>query len=277
MKFSELLTQGIEEDIQKDGYTRYMIRYFDKFKKPMLVGVSTVDHITEMTVYDTNFPEVKKEQLEDFKNALLTTHFAYNSYDFAVEPVAYLRSAVSDKKAVIQNVSVSTDYERKGLGSFLVDAIQDYYAKTNHVSTVGGVKYIMAAPSIINEETSYKNKLERKTGKFGELLSHARSKVMGKQNSKVSENFLLKNNFTLSGNQLGGAIKPILSDREIISDELLKEGFEKAQRPQVIDVMGEIVNLDNCNYGFRKNGMSGEEIEYFTGLKAEDIELYDED
>ena len=32
MKFSELLTQGIEEDIQKDGYTRYMIRYFDKFK-----------------------------------------------------------------------------------------------------------------------------------------------------------------------------------------------------------------------------------------------------
>lgn len=237
MIFKKLIDDNKTRDNKTLGYTRYIVEYFKEFDKPLVVSVATENNVSILSVYDTNFQTVGNANLKDYKAATKTLHFNPDSYDFEVSknPIATLTSTVADRKAVVQKIFVDDNYAKKGLGTYLLQLIQDYYKKSNYIGDDNGRKTIMVACNNFDR----KEKPEKESKKITLLMEHARIK-----SDRNFRNFLLENKFNVTGDPIYHAEKPIISDRHLIKSDLLND----VDKEPLVQLFGEVVELDSVNY-----------------------------
>lgn len=248
MNFREFSDKNIVIDKESKTYTRYLTYKNRKLNKIMLVSLTTNDKgAVSIRIYPTDLnsritcAKVLDKRLVDASDREILK-IVENSGDFNVDenPVCELHSTVFDKKAVIQGVDVSPKYQRKGIGSYALQLVQDYYAKTEHIG-IHDTKEICASKNVENEEFVYQTKLENSLGGFGKWLAKSRSKILGNTGGiKAYIEFLKKNDFYCEANTFQLPKKNIYHKRNIISEALLDEN----NCPKVIQCYDEIIDID---------------------------------
>lgn len=250
MKFKDLCYLNEINDEESGTYTRYIVDINKKINEPVLVSLTTDGKgKAEIKIYKTDLSEsaplgefLNKKTDKEYSGAIIQAYIL-NGGDFNIvdKPITEMSSAKFGKNAIINSLHTEDKYCRKGLGSYALNVVQDYYKKTNHIDGNNDIKRIYVARSGFDDSAVYANSVERKMGSFGDLLAHARAKVSGKNSDRAYLTFLDKNNFRVHKHPYCLPTKPIISDRKIISTELLDE----ENRPAVIQCMGNIVHLQN--------------------------------
>ena len=249
MNFSEFIKRNAKEDNATGSYTRYVLAYSEKLDMPVVVELKNKDHVLKINLYETDLPTRKRGiKFEDYANDIMTKYFENTEEDFEIgeEPVAQLSSTMFGNKPVIQTVSVIDDkeYVRKGLGTYMLRLAQDYYAKTLLGGEDNYQDRIYAAKNNYDRHTVYQTRLERKLGKVGAILSHARAKVQGPQPNIAFNTFLARNGYNVI-DHVGQIPYKNLRIRNEFDNSLLND---EEKRP-LIDVFGEVVDLtDKITY-----------------------------
>jgi hypothetical protein len=245
MNFKDLCYINKKNDEQSNSYTRYLIEYNKKMKEPLLVSFTSGPiGQTQIKIHKTDLASrVDLKNVDDISYImpLLNAYFAYGC-DFIVDdmPISKLSASRFGSDAVITDVSTEDEYCRKGLASYSVELIQDYYKKKSITGKMNKNMQVFAARNNFNDEVVYANPLERRLGSFGSLLAHANSKLAGNRRDRVYNAFLYKNNFRVSNLSYEMPRKSIISDRMIISSELLDE----ENKPAMLQCGDEIISLD---------------------------------
>lgn len=246
MFFREFVKNNKEDDIQNDSYTRYLVMYNYKLHMPILIEIKSNNNDLSISIYDTDLPIAVDEQLVDgsYKSLLKTEYFSDDGLDFSVhdQPISSLTSSVFAGKPVIQIVQTKDEFARKGLGSLLLQLAQNYYDKCG-IFDYEKEKRIYACKNNYPDNLVYANKIERRLGVFGDVISHTKAKVLGPQQDKAYSKFLEKNNFNCETSPYQMPNKLILRKRNLISSEL----FDEQNKPDIVQCLGDLIDISSIH------------------------------
>jgi len=242
MKFSEFILNNHELDMENSTYTRYMLNYNHKLDIPILVAfTSNRQGNVGIKIHKTNLPKLMGKGLEDgnYEDELSKAISSGGDFDVDEDPLTTLDSAAMGDYAIVNSVYTKKNYCRKGLGSYAMQLVQDYYRKTNAVGYGNRHKNLYAARRS-NDDDVYSSRAYRGLGTFGKLLSHTKAKVRSNKEQLAYASFLAKNNFMVEDHPYQVPRKVIMSDRNMISERLLDE----YNRPLMIQCFDTIVGLE---------------------------------
>lgn len=246
MRFNEFVEKNKNTDLERDYYTRYLLDYNKKLDMPILVKLTTdCKGYLNISVHETNLPSSLVTDYKDKEYVRELTSRLVSGCGFSVDekPMTELESGSCGDYAVIDHVFTQDIFCRKGLGSYCLQLAQDYYKRTNHI-TYGDNKYkeIHASKWGYNPDGIYANKVDRHLGVFGRLLAHAKAKILNNKNSELAYiSFLVKNNFSVDKHPYQIPYKPIVKDRNIISDTLLDENNKRG----LVQAFDTIVSIED--------------------------------
>lgn len=198
MSFSAKLRAAANENKEGNSYTRYMVCFSRKLKKPVVVEVTTEngkEKTLNIDIYDTNIENLLEEKEEVHYSESIKFRMedmlmkGDSRLQLTSKPIANLKGYVMGNAANVQEISVAKDYQRNGLGTLMVNLAKDYYARSTETGLTRSA-VLRFSKNNIPEDLAYLNRLERKMGSAGELLAHAKSKIFGYDSEKAYLTFL---------------------------------------------------------------------------------------
>ena len=141
-------------------------------------------------------------------------------------PICELSATAWNGSVTIGSVRTREDMRRKGLATYALHLVQDYYTRNKDIKEkklmAGGVPYLYASKHRVDDNLQYKSRFEHYTGAFGELLSRVKSKVLSRDAKDAYLKFLKSNHFDIQESEYHNPFRK-MRRRDILDDAIINE------------------------------------------------------
>lgn len=244
MHFKDIIKKEIEN---QEVTSRYVVAQLDRINNPVLISLATNEHHDlDIKIYETDYFSLKGKPIEYLENPFNKKNIIdYLMYGFVMDennessprPICELKTSAWSHGVTLNEIRTREDMRRKGIGSFAIKLAQDYYSRNPNVNFSRSNMY--ADRRLIDEELKYKTRLEHETGKFGDVLSYVKSKILRRGAEEAYLKFLSKNNFACEKNPYQMPHR-IIRSRDILDDKIINE--ETA--PNYIQIFNTVLDFD---------------------------------
>lgn len=229
MLLSDIVKKGIEN---KDNKTsRYVILKLEELDLPVFVSLETDKRNNlDLKMYETDLYSLNCLLKPFIENPYQKENIFINIMNGSAKdgenidnprPICELSTVVWNNGVTLANINTREDFRRKGVASYALKLVQDYYARNNETKEKG-LTMLYSSKRDADKDLAYKTKFEQKMGSFGDIVSRIRSKILCKDANAAYENFLLKNHFCLEPHEYQVPHRT-MRRRDILSDEIIND------------------------------------------------------
>lgn len=234
MCLKDIVNNGLKN--QDKVVTRYFITRLQGFDAPLFVELSSDDNYgLDIKIYETDLRGMNgyiKPFLENpfHKESIINEIMFGTPMDSEnpnnPRPVCEITTKVWGDAVTITNVQTREDVRRKGLASFALKIVQDYYSRNVNIkdklTKMSEEPTLYSSKHLADENLQYRTRFELQTGAFGELLSRVNAKIFARDSHKAYNNFLKSNHFRCDKSDYCMPSRP-MRRRNIMSDEIINE------------------------------------------------------
>lgn len=249
MLLKQLVLDAEKNNKNSDTYTRYIIRYHEGLKKPIVIELKTGKNNLDINIFDTNVEFLTslknymcEENIKSYVEKALYGKGKESLFGVKDKPVTQLSASVMNGFPIIQHVETRHPYRRKGLATLAMYITQDYYAKRPE-----GFNSLYSCRGN-TENLVYENKLESKLGSFGEVLAYTKAKILKKNRGDLAfvRNFLGRTNHFYVEDSPYAMPRRKIRKRNLINGILVDE----KEKPSAIQVCGEVMSTSMIDKKF---------------------------
>ena len=229
MLFSDIVKSGIEN--QENKITRYMISRIEGIEMPVFISLTTDDkHNLELKMYETDLhvinhlvkPFIENPfNKEKIVNSLMLGAPLDGDNKENPRPICELHTTVWGNGVTLADIHTREDVRRKGIASFALKIVQDYYTR-NKETKENGMPILYSSKQEADSNLKYKTKFEHNSGAFGDILSNVKAKIFKKDAKDAYRKFLIKNHFCLEDNEYQMPHRTMRC-RNLLSDKIINE------------------------------------------------------